>query len=143
MNRFSRLTGRLLILTEQVLNVVVFFALAAAAVTIVIEAIHDLNNAHSPVLVLLSNALLLIVVKEIIWTVVRFFKKERFTLSPFLYIGVMSAVREILFLSVEKSLERTSVISLSLEMLANAGVIFLLVAAYYLFKKARVQAGEI
>ncbi len=85
---------------------------------------------------------MLLVIKEIIWTVVRFFQHEKFSISSFLYIGVISGVREILFLSIEKSIEKSDITNFTVQLVANALVIFLLVAAYYMFKKARSVAGE-
>ncbi|MHB1405108.1 MAG: phosphate-starvation-inducible PsiE family protein [Desulfitobacteriaceae bacterium] len=140
--RIIKQTSRLVVWTEVMLHLVVFVMLIAAAALLIVDAVHNFGNTHAAILLLLSNALLLLIIKEIIWTVFRFFKKEKFSLSPFLYIGVISGVREILFLSIEKSIEKGDALIFSLEILANATVVFLLVAAYYLFKKARVTAGE-
>ena len=141
--KLAKQTSKMVVMTEVLLHLVVFIMLVAAGVLLVADAIHNLSGLnHSSILTLLSNALLLLVIKEIIWTVFRFFKKEKFSLSPFLYIGVISGIREILFLSIEKSMEKGDPMIFSIEILANALVIFLLVAAYYLFKKARLSAGE-
>ena len=140
--KFVTKTSDLLIWTEIVLHLVVFLMLVGAAVLIIVDAVHNFGGTHSSILVLISNSLLLLVIKEIIWTVFRFLKKEKFSLSPFLYIGVISGVREILFLSIEKSIEKGNAMTFSIEILGNAVVIFLLVASYYLFKKARFIAVE-
>jgi len=116
--------------------------LVVAAILIVLDSIKNLENANFTLLTLLSNALLLLVIKEIIWTVLRFIKQEKFSLSPFIYIGVISSIREIMFLSIQKTIEKTEGLTISFEILINAIVVLLLVLAYYLFKKARVLAGE-
>lgn len=139
---FVRKVANLLIWTEIIIHLIVFVMLVMAAILIIVDSIKNLDNANFSLLTLLSNALLLLVIKEIIWTVLRFIKQEKFSLSPFIYIGVISSIREIMFLSIQKTIEKTAGITISLEILVNAFVVFLLVLAYYFFKKARVLAGQ-
>ncbi len=142
MRRIIKNTGKLLIWTEILLHFVVFIMLVLASALIIYDSLITLERSHFSILILISNALLLLVIKEIIWTVLQFFKREKFSLSPFLYVGVISGIREILFLGIQKSIEKGNATTFSLEILANAAVIFLLVLSYYLFKRARLIAGE-
>jgi uncharacterized membrane protein (DUF373 family) len=116
--------------------------LVVAAILIIADSIKNLDNANFSLLTLLGNALLLLIIKEIIWTVLRFIRREKFSLSSFLYIGVISSIREIMFLSIQKTIEKTEGLTITFEILLNAFVVFLLVLAYYFFKKARALAGE-
>lgn len=126
----------------MIIHLVVFVMLVMSAILIVIDSVKSFENASFTLLTLLSNALLLLIIKEVIWTVLRFIRQEKFSLSPFLYIGVLTSIREIMFLSIQKTIEKTDGFTISLEILLNAVVIFLLVLAYYFFKKARTIAGE-
>lgn len=126
----------------MILHLIVFMMLVVAAILIVVDSISNFHNSNFSLLTLINNALLLLIIKEIIWTVLRFFKQEKFSLSPFIYIGVISSVREILFLGIKNSIEKNVGLNLSLEILINAVVVFLLVLSYYLFKKARILAGQ-
>ena len=126
----------------MILHLIVFVMLVVAAILIIVDSIKNLDNANFSLLTLLSNALLLLVIKEIIWTVLRFIRQEKFSLSPFIYIGVISSIRDIMFLSIQKTIEKTEGLTITFEILINAFVVFLLVLAYYFFKKARVLAGE-
>jgi hypothetical protein len=119
-----------------------FFMLAIAASLIVIDSFNNLWNANFSMLDLINYALLLLIIKEMIWTVLKFLRQEKFTLSPFIYIGVISSIREILFLGMQNSIENNNELFLSFKILINAFVVLLLVLSYYLFKKARVLAGE-
>lgn len=139
---FLKKTSHLLIWTEMLIHLVVFVMLVVAAILIIIDSFKIYENANFTLLALLSNALLLLIIKEIIWTVFRSIKQEKFSLSPFLYIGVLTSIREILFLSIQKTIEKPSGLTISYEILVNGVVVFLLVLAYYLFKKARCMAGE-
>lgn len=138
---FTR-TTRFLLWTETVLHIIVFIMLVLAVILIVIDTVRNFTINDSALLILINNALLLLIIKEIIWSVLRFLKQEKFSLSPFIYIGVISSVREILFLGIKNSIESTDGITLSLQILVNAFVVFMLVISYYLFKKARIIAGE-
>lgn len=140
--KFIKKTASLLIWTEMILHLIVFMMLVVAAILIVVDSISNFRNSNFSLLTLINNALLLLIIKEIIWTVLRFFKQEKFSLSPFIYIGVISGVREILFLGIKNSIEINVGLNLSLEILINAVVVFLLVLSYYLFKKARILAGQ-
>lgn len=126
----------------MILHLIVFMMLVVAAILIVVDSIRNFQNANFSLLTLINNALLLLIIKEIIWTVLRFIRQEKFSLSPFIYIGVISGVREILFLGIKNSIEKTEGLNFTLEILINAVVVFLLVLSYYLFKKARILAGE-
>lgn len=126
----------------MILHLIVFMMLVVAAILIVVDSIRNFHNSNFSLLTLINNALLLLIIKEIIWTVLRFLKQEKFSLSPFIYIGVISSVREILFLGIKNSIEKNAGLNLSLEILINAVVVFLLVLSYYLFKKARILAGQ-
>ncbi len=68
-------------------------------------------------------------------------EKQSFGISSFLFIGIISGIREMLFIEVQKSVEKSHSFNLTLELALNAGVIFILVAAYYLLSKAS-QTGE-
>ncbi|MHB8076510.1 phosphate-starvation-inducible PsiE family protein [Desulfosporosinus fructosivorans] len=140
--KFIKKASSLLIWTEMILHLIVFMMLVVAAILIVVDSISNFHNSNFSLLTLINNALLLLIIKEIIWTVLRFFKQEKFSLSPFIYIGVISSVREILFLGIKNSIEKNVGLNLSLEILINAVVVFLLVLSYYLFKKARILAGQ-
>lgn len=140
--KFIRRTANLLIWTEVILHLIVFIMLVLAVLLIIFDSIKTIDTGNISILTLVSNALLLLVIKEVMWTVLRFFRKEKFSLSPFIYVGVISGIREILFLSIQKSIEKGNELNITLEMLINAFVVFLLVGAYYIFKKARILAGE-
>lgn len=116
--------------------------LVLAASFIIFDSVRNIDTGNISILTLVSNALLLLVIKEVMWTVLRFLRKEQFSLSPFIYVGVISGIREILFLSIQKSIEKANGLNITLEILLNAFVVFLLVVAYYIFKKARILAGE-
>jgi uncharacterized membrane protein (DUF373 family) len=52
----------------------------------------------------LNDVLLVLIVMELMWPIIRFLKREPFTLNPFLYIGIISCIRRILLIEAEHSI---------------------------------------
>ncbi|MFZ5639815.1 MAG: phosphate-starvation-inducible PsiE family protein [Bacillota bacterium] len=126
-----------MISVEFLIGILVAIMLLAATAVITVQVARSLTSFSSAtVLNLISNALLLLIIKEIIWTVIKFFKKEDFSMTPLLYIGIISAIREMLFAEIQKSVEKAHAMELTWEILLNALVILILVVAYYIQKKS-------
>lgn len=144
MGRYAKAISRFLIWVEFFIGFMVALMLLAATLVIIAEVVRGLTSLTSAtVLNLISNALLLLIIKEIIWTVIKFFKKEDFSMTPLLYIGIISAIREMLFAEIQKSVEKTHAMELTWEILINAVVIFILVVAYYIQKKSENAPGVV
>lgn len=136
MGRYINVISRSLIIVEFVIVFLVALMLLAATAVITVQVAGSLTSfSPSTVLILINNALLLLIIKEILWTVIKFFKKEDFSMTPLLYIGIISAIREMLFAEIQKSVAKGHGMELSWEILLNAVVILILVVAYYIQKK--------
>lgn len=123
---------------EDVIHLLVALLLLFATGGVFIHSLTHFGgfNPHS-ILSLISNALLILIIKEVLWTVIKFLRREAFSISSFLFIGVISGVRQILFLEVQKSFEgNINLLQHSYELIVNAGVILLLTIAYLLVAKA-------
>jgi len=128
---------KILLYSEYVIHAMVAVMLLMATFMIFVQAFWDVPRfSMTKILNLISSALLMLIVKEVLWTVIKFFKKQAFGISSFLFIGIISGIREMLFLEVQKSVEKAHSFSLTLELGINALVIFVLVAAYYLLSKS-------
>lgn len=137
MNKFSRAAVKTLLFAEYIIHAMVAVMLLMATGMIFIRAFWDVPEyGAAQTLNLVSSALLMLIIKEVLWTVIKFFKKQGFGISSFLFIGIISGIREMLFIEVQKSVEKTHSLYLSLELGINALVIFILVAAYYLLGKS-------
>lgn len=135
--KYAKGISRFLISVEFLIGILVAIMLLAATAVITVQVARSLTSFSSAtVLNLISNALLLLIIKEIIWTVIKFFKKEDFSMTPLLYIGIISAIREMLFAEIQKSVEKAHAMELTWEILLNALVILILVVAYYIQKKS-------
>lgn len=136
--KFLNFARHSLIKCEDFIHLLVALLLLFATAGVFIHSLTQFGgfNSHS-ILSLISNALLILIIKEVLWTVIKFLRRESFSISSFLFIGVISGIRQILFLEVQKSFEgNINLLQHSYELLVNAGVILLLTIAYLLVAKA-------
>ena len=85
---------------------------------------------------LVNDVLLSLIILELLWTVIRFLKKQKFILAPFLAIGIIAAVRRILLIEAQTSAMAHTPVEKLYEIGLSAVVIIILMAAYYLSVKA-------
>ena len=137
MSKPVNLIVRMLLYAEYVIHLMVAVMLLMATGMIFVQAFWSISGfGTAEALNLISSALLMLIVKEVLWTVIKFFKKQSFGIGSFLFIGVISGIREMLFIEVQKSIEKSHSFYLTLELGINALVIFILVAAYYILNKS-------
>ncbi|TAN45835.1 MAG: hypothetical protein EPN22_01440 [Nitrospirae bacterium] len=85
---------------------------------------------------LVNDVLLALIILELLWTVIRFLKKQKFILAPFLAIGIIAAIRRILLIEAQTSFMEHVPAEKLYEIGLSAGVIITLMCAYYLSVKA-------
>ena len=98
-----------------------------------------LNIAHpsrDSIIHLVNDVLLALIILELLWTVIRFLKKQKFILAPFLAIGIIAAVRRILLIEAQTSFLEHVPSEKLYEIGLSAVVIIILMLAYYLSVKA-------
>ena len=86
---------------------------------------------------LVNDVLLSLIVLELLWTVIRFLKKQKFILGPFLAIGIIAGVRRILLIEAQTSFLEHVPVEKLYELGLSALIIIVLMAAYYLSVKAQ------
>lgn len=127
-----------LITADYIIHVLAAILLLVASLGVFLQALSNLNGlTQKNILMLINNALLILIIKEILWTVVKFFRKQAFSISNFLFIGVITSIRNILLVEVQKSVAHVPPMEVAMETLASAVTIFILVVSYYVFNKAR------
>ncbi|MBI5181825.1 MAG: phosphate-starvation-inducible PsiE family protein [Nitrospirae bacterium] len=135
---------RWLLLMDDIVHVIVAIALLGAAVMMILYTIVNLRSLQlqtmlSYVLMVINDALLVLIIMEVLWTVLRYLKRQKFSLTPFFAIGIISSIRRILVIGAQMSigemhdLEKVKV--LFIELGINTGIILALVAAYYIYAK--------
>lgn len=135
------LTGgfrKLLLYFDIVFHVIAALLLLVACGFILYYAfLHILDPSRDAVIALVNDVLLALIILELLWTVIRFLKKQHFSLGPFLAIGIIAAIRRILLIEAQSSLMEHTPVEKLYEIGLSAMVIIVLMIAYYLSVKAQ------
>ena len=96
---------KLLIVVDDLIHFAVAMILAICGVLILFRTIPNfLHPDLKTLLHVLNDVLLVLIVVELMWPIIRFLKREPFILNPFLYIGIISCIRRILLIEAEHSI---------------------------------------
>jgi len=95
----------LLIGIDDLIHFAVAMVLAICGGLILVQTIPNLLHPDIKTLLhVLNDVLWILIVIELMWPIIRFLKREPFTLNPFLYIGIISCIRRILLIEAEHSI---------------------------------------
>ena len=134
----TELFRRGLVKADMVLHVVAAVLLLAACGFIFYYAVLNLlNPTRDAIIHLINDVLLALIILELLWTVIRFLKKQKFVLAPFLAIGIIAAVRRILLIEAQTSFMEHVPNEKLYEIGLSAFVVITLMVAYYLSVKAQ------
>jgi uncharacterized membrane protein (DUF373 family) len=100
-----KLLRQLLIGLDDLMHFAVALILAVCGALILIQTLPNLLHPDITTLLhVLNDVLLVLIVMELMWPIIRFLKRESFILNPFLYIGIISCIRRILLIEAEHSI---------------------------------------
>jgi uncharacterized membrane protein (DUF373 family) len=122
---------------------VIFHILAAVLLLIACSFIfyYAILNIFAPsrdsIIHLVNDVLLALIILELLWTVIRFLKKQKFILAPFLAIGIIAAIRRILLVEAQTSFMEHVPEEKLYEIGLSAAVVLILMIAYYISAKAQ------
>lgn len=127
-----------LILADDAVHIVVALFLVAAAVLMLGYAAKNFADITvSSILLVVNDVLFVLIIAEVLWTIIRYLRREQFSLAPFLFIGIISSVRRILYIDAQMSLGTSdrSFQENAIELGIHVTIVFVLVFAYYLIKR--------
>jgi uncharacterized membrane protein (DUF373 family) len=110
--------------------------LIACGVILYYAFLNVLKPTRASMIALVNDVLLALIVLELLWTVIKFLKKQKFTLGPYLVIGIIAGIRRILLIEAETSLMKHTPVEKLYELGLSVVLIITLMAAYYLSVKA-------
>jgi uncharacterized membrane protein (DUF373 family) len=132
---------KMLIFADDVVHVLVAIALLASALfMLVFTATNFRDLTVSSILLVINDVLFVLIIMELLWTVIRYLKRQEFSLRPFLAIGIISSLRRILMLEAQMSMaaEHTNNTQL-IELGISTVIVFVLVFAYYLMNRVETE----
>ncbi|NTU41946.1 MAG: hypothetical protein HGA78_02620 [Nitrospirales bacterium] len=134
---FTEKFRRFLVKVDVLFHVMAALLLLSACSFILFYAfLNILSPSRDAVIRLINDVLLSLIILELLWTVIRFLKKQKFTLGPFLSIGIIAAVRRILLIEAQTSFMEHVPEEKLYEIGLSAVVIIILMTAYYISIKA-------
>lgn len=136
---------RMLIFADDIVHVLVAVALLLCALfMLILTATNFSTLGVSSILLVINDVLFVLIIMELLWTVIRYLKRQEFSLKPFLAIGIISSLRRILMLEAQMSMKENVAPYPLWELGLSTVIVFVLVIAYYLLTKAdkENQAGK-
>lgn len=127
-----------LVKIDVVFHIVAAFILLIICGIVLYKAV--LNSFSFEIIKLIeavNEVLLALIILEILWTIIRFLKKQKFSLLPFLDVGIIASVRRILLIEVQTSTMEHPPVEKLYEIMVSAGIILALVIAYFIIVKAQ------
>jgi len=116
--------------------VIAFFLLLLAFITVVKTVFSFSGFDHTSILQAVNDILLALIIAEILWPVLKFLKKEEFSLNPFLFVGIISSTRRLLFIEATQSTSEVHSYNHLIELASNVFVIFVLIVVYFIYVRA-------
>ena len=129
----TELFRRMLVKADMGFHVIAALLLLAACGFIFYDVVLTLEaRTRDSIIHLVNDVLLALIMLELLWTVIRFLKKQKFILAPFLAIGIIAAVRRILLIEAQTSFMEHVPTGKLYEIGLSAFVVITLMIAYYL-----------
>lgn len=126
-----------LVQIDMAFHIIAALLLLIACTFILYYALLNITHpTRDSIIHLVNDVLLALIILELLWTVIRFLKKQKFILGPFLAIGIIAAVRRILLIEAQTSYMEFVPQEKLYEIGLSAVVIIVLMSAYYLSVKA-------
>lgn len=128
-----KLLRRILIIADDIMHFLVAAVLIICAAVVLVLTLPNLfHPGIGSILHVLNDVLLVLIIMELLWPIVRFLQRKPFILNPFLYIGIISSIRRILLIEAEHSMltrasSETSQWNLLWPVLAELGVNVLII----------------
>jgi uncharacterized membrane protein (DUF373 family) len=127
-----------LIKIDMIFHVVAaLLLLFACGVILYYALLNILHPSRDSMIHLVNDVLLALIILELLWTVIRFLKKQKYLLGPFLAIGIIVAVRKILIIEAQTFQMEHMPVERLYELGLMGILIIILMVSYYLSVKAQ------
>ncbi len=134
---------KILIYADDVVHVFVALALLLSAVFMLVFTATDFAAVNiSSILLIINDILFVLIIMELFWTVIRYLKRQEFSLKPFLGIGIISSLRRILMLEAQMSINGHADYYSLEELGVSAAIVLVLVLSYFLMAKVEKKSAE-
>lgn len=127
---------RFLFKLDNLLHIIIAISLLFFAFVAVFKGFYDFREiSYVSIINAVSDIFLALVLAELLWPVLKFLKKEEFSLNPFIFVGIISATRKLLLLEAKQAQEGSKDYHILLEQGVTILIIFVLIVVYYIYSK--------
>lgn len=125
---------------DNLLHVVIAVCLLFFAFVAVFKGIYDFKEiSYVSIINSVSDIFLALILAELLWPVLKFLKKEEFSLNPFLFVGIISATRKLLLLEAKQAQEGIKDYHIIIEQGVTIAIILILIIVYYIYSKTSMK----
>lgn len=140
---FSRNLGRWFGYIDDVILIVVALGIVALAIILLAEAFSDFYyfTTHS-ILHIISELMFVLILMELFRQVLRQLSRHKFSLNPFLFIGLIASIRGILIIQMRLALGWSESWITLAQIGIYAVIVLIMVISYYLSAKIEKKATD-
>ncbi|MBI5885726.1 MAG: phosphate-starvation-inducible PsiE family protein [Deltaproteobacteria bacterium] len=134
--KIAELISRVLTMVDDVILFVVALGIIVVAGLLMLEVVSDLIyfNQHS-ISHIISDLMFVLIIMELFRQVMRQINRQPFSLSPFIYIGVIASIRGILLTQMKLGMGETEWSGGVIQLSVHALIVFVLVASLVLYTR--------
>ena len=142
-NWISRYLGRWLGYIDDIILIIVAVSIIALAVVLLAEAFSDFFyfETHS-IAHILSDLMFVLILMELFRQVMRQLRRHTFSLSPFLFIGVIASTRGILLAQMRLAIGGGDIRLELLQIGVYALVVLIMVISFYFSSKVEGKSSD-
>lgn len=137
-NPVVRDLNRIFSFLDDMILVVVAFAVIALAVLLLYEAATDffLLSAHS-IPHIISELMFVLIIMELFRQVLRQFNRHEFSLNPFIFIGFIASIRGLLLTQMGLAMGELEWLEGVVQLVVHAVIVLVLVISFLFYSKVR------
>ncbi len=134
---FLNFTRKVLHHLDEILHILIAFMLVGLVFCMAYYTItHFKAFTPEAALPIIDDIMLMLIILELLWPVLKFLRREKFSLSPFIYVGIISGVRRILTIEAKASIAHHESYYSLIEIGVSVGVVLVLGVVLLLYEKA-------
>lgn len=139
----NRNINRWLIHIDDLILVLVGLGLIAIALFVLYEAFTDLYEfPEHPITHIISDLMFVLIIMELFRQVIRQLMRHKFSLNPFLFIGVIASTRGILIIQMKLAEPGAKLWDGLAQIGIYGAIVFIMVISYYFSLKAESYSKE-
>ncbi|MBI5903535.1 MAG: phosphate-starvation-inducible PsiE family protein [Deltaproteobacteria bacterium] len=140
---FSASANRFLVILDDIILIAVAAGIIGVACLLLAEAISDFVffNKHS-ISHIISDLMFILIIMELFRQVMRQINRHKFSLNPFIYIGVIASIRGQLLTQMKLGMGEVEWKEAAIQLGIHAVIVLILIAGLYIYSKCVLITDE-